>query len=166
RKVDRQPAAERAADKDRRSDIERLKHRLEIIKVAEFLVRAFRPAIAAPVVGNGAPAHLGRQSHLLLPHAVVADAGVQKHDGQSLAERHAGQHGATRFYDKGFAGHGSAPMELDLFAIGLGPDYCSTMAQKRMSYRAPNQHPGSSAMGANTPSSTGPWPGRASAQIR
>ena len=72
---------------------EGIEHRLEIVEMAERLIRAFGLAIAAPVIGNGMPAVVGDDLHLLGPHALVANTGMEEDDRQPLPHLDAGEAG-------------------------------------------------------------------------
>ena len=53
-------------------------------------------AKAAPVIGDGVEAGFGHGFHLAVPHAVVADPGMEENDGKALARLAAGEDGAIQ----------------------------------------------------------------------
>jgi len=124
RGVDGNPSALRAADENRTlARRDRIEHAKEIAHLRVTLLRVERFTEAATVVRHGAEARLraGQRGELLLPHAPIGYAGVQKHhDGSGACDlgrdlREAGRN------DQGFihAMHGVAPLSR-----GIEPPDC------------------------------------------
>ena len=117
-----------------------------------FDIVLFQPEIP-PNTGNliRLAANTGCRLHLVEPHALVANPGMEEHDGQPLALFQAGQRGAADLNGKGLGRHDS---------------HCSSAAQKVISSCSPNQHPSWPSTGTKRPSSSGRRPGCGSAAIR
>ena len=81
RHVQRDAAARRCAHQDRRFAVrQRVQHRQQVRDLGMVFGIGAGQSIAAPVVGDG-PAMRGVAGRDGMPHAPVAHAGVQEHDG-------------------------------------------------------------------------------------
>jgi hypothetical protein len=80
RQVERRAATHRVADERRRAGTEVVEHGQGVVDVGVRLGLVARPAVAAPVEGDGL-AERGEDVDDLRPATAVGDAGVQQQDG-------------------------------------------------------------------------------------
>jgi hypothetical protein len=86
-------------------NIERIEQRFEVIQMAEGFVSAYGLAIAASIIGNGMPTGVSHSTHLLGPHAFIANAGVQKNYREPVALLYPLDGCPTNVDRKGFCAH-------------------------------------------------------------
>ncbi len=101
RKIDRQRPAQRCPHENRSMNIQRLQHGLEVFQMRKPFVGRIRLPKPAPIIGD-TPKPGGRHRfELVLPHAPVANPGMQKHHRNPLPGFQPGENHIVDFKGEG-----------------------------------------------------------------